>query len=113
MIRLLAVLTLVTGLTSATGCGASPEPAAPAPWAAAPGATTADLAAQLTSCGERLGRCEKDKTGAGLMTVAYVVLWAILVGFFFSARSRQRRLILEIRELKARLARSLDDRGSS
>lgn len=113
MIRFLAVLTLAVCAPAAAGCGTSPEPAEPAQGHAASAAAAGDLAAQLATCNERLVRSEKDKTGVGLMTAAYVALWVILVGFFFTARQRQRRLILEMRELKARLARLQDDRGPS
>lgn len=113
MIRFLAVLTLAVCAPAAAGCGASPEPAEPVQGAAASATSAADLAAELTTCRERLVRLEQDNSGVGVMTAAYLALWVVLVGFFFTARQRQRRLILEMRELKARLARLQDDRGPS
>jgi len=120
MTKLLAALLLLAGLAPASALAqAPPEPASPAPsksFVAAPPvdeAPTSDPTLLLARCDRRLTRCEKDATGIDFLAAAYMALWVILIAFFVITRSRQRRLVLEMNELKARLARLHDGRDPS
>lgn len=67
-----------------------------------------DPRVQLAHCDAALTRCERDAVGVTFLAAAYIALWVILLVFFFLVRARQRRLVLEMVELKARLARLQD-----
>lgn len=83
--------------------------------ATAPAAAVApdDLKGMLASCDRQLRAseaskelCEKDQTGIGFLGAAYMALWVILMVFFFVVRGRQRKIMLEMKELQARLAKA-------
>jgi hypothetical protein len=100
-----------------------PRPARPTSFGAtpAPSAPTAEVAPDdfeglLRNCdivarnmARELAACRTDAVGVDFLAAAYLALWAILMGFFFVLRLRQRRLVEEIRTLRERLARLGDD----
>lgn len=61
---------------------------------------------QLRACEASSELCEKDKTGIGFLGAAYLALWIILMAFFFMVRGRQRKIVAEMNELRARLAKA-------
>lgn len=61
--------------------------------------------ALLAVCDQRLTLCEKDKTGIDFLAAAYIALWVILLVFFILSRQKQQKLLMEMQELEARLAR--------
>ncbi len=92
--------------------GAEPtEPALPAPKQVAPGdykgmLENCDLAVKDTT--RKLEACTRDATGIGFLGAAYLALWAILMAFFIMVRSRQKKLVAEMQQLRERLARLTD-----
>lgn len=60
---------------------------------------------QLRACETAKDLCEKDATGVTFLGAAYIALWLILMAFFFVVRARQRRLLVEMKTLRDRLAK--------
>ena len=107
---IIIVAALVAAIALAPGCERADEQAASTFRAASEtvGERSDDPRVQLARCDAELTRCERDEVGVTFLGAAYIALWVILLVFFFLVRARQRRLVLEMVELRARLARLQD-----
>lgn len=52
---------------------------------------------------------EQSITGGTLALVVYIILWAMIAGFFFVILSRQKRAERDLQDMEARVAQALHD----
>ncbi|MCB9736647.1 MAG: hypothetical protein H6745_29060 [Deltaproteobacteria bacterium] len=110
-LALALVLALLLGAAGpALADEAPPEPPATTEFRSAPEPAANDFEALLASCDQKLTRCEKEN-GVGYLGAAYIAIWVILLVFFVATRMKQARLVAEMQELRARLAKLTEERA--